>query len=105
MAVTWKIANLERTLPDGIVTTAHWTASDSETVGETTYTGSSYGSVGITLNEENEIIPFEDLTEAEVIAWVKETLGAEQVEATENAIATQIELAKSPTSATGTPWA
>ena len=47
----------------------------------------------------------EDLTEADVIAWVKETLGAEQVEATENAIAAQIAAAKSPASATGTPWA
>jgi hypothetical protein len=100
MAVEWKIVNLERTLPDGIVTTAHWTASEVD--GE--YTGSTYGSVGITLNEENEIIPFDDLTEEEVVAWVQETLGEEQVEAIEASIAAQIELAKAPTSASGTPW-
>jgi len=101
LAVEWKIVNLERTLPNDIVTTAHWTASEVDGG----HTGSAYGSVGIPLNEENEIIPFEDLTEAEVIAWVKETLGEEQVETIESAIATQIAVAKSPASATGTPWA
>lgn len=100
MAVEWKIVNLDRTLPDGIVTTAHWTATEVD--GD--HTGSTYGSVGIPLDEEETIIPFDDLTEAEVIAWVKAALGEEQVEAIETAIANQIALSKAPTTATGTPW-
>lgn len=100
MAVEWKIVNLDRTLPDGIVTTAHWTATEVD--GD--HTGSSYGSVGIPLNEEEEIIPFDDLTEAEVIAWVKAALGEEQVEVIETSIANQIAASKTPATASGTPW-
>jgi hypothetical protein len=51
MAVTWSVVSLDSTKTVGslsdVVTTVHWTASDSETVGEDTYTGSSYGSVAL----------------------------------------------------------
>ena len=51
MAVTWSVVSLDSTKTVGslsdVVTNVHWTASDSETVGENTYTGSSYGSIGL----------------------------------------------------------
>ena len=51
MAVTWNVVSLDSTKTVGslsdVVTTVHWTASDSETVGSDTYTGSSYGSVAL----------------------------------------------------------
>ena len=51
MAVTWSVVSLDSTKTVGslsdVVTAVHWTATDSETVGEDTYTGSSYGSVAL----------------------------------------------------------
>jgi hypothetical protein len=95
--VTWSVVNLERQTSDGFVTTAHWlcTGVDGE------YSGSAYGSVGF---QGDVTIPYEDITEADVIAWVKESLGTEQVDSIEDGIATQIESAKAPVVASGMPW-
>ena len=95
---TWKIVSLERKSADGFVTTAHWTCSDVD--GE--YSGSVYGSIGF----EGELVtPYEDLTEATVIGWVKAAMGEETVAAHEAAVAAQIAQAKAPAVAVGTPWA
>ena len=71
---TWKINTLVRDLTQGnnenIITTIHWTASDSDADGNT---GSSYGSVGVTLGE-GDVIPYAEVTEAEAIAWAKAAL-------------------------------
>jgi hypothetical protein len=94
---TWNIVNLDRNTADGFVTTAHWTVSDVD--GE--FSGSVYGSVGFSGDLS---IPYADLTEAVVVGWVKEALGAEIVAAHEAAVAAQIEAQKNPVSATGLPW-
>ena len=94
---TWKIVSLERKTADGFVTTAHWTCSDVD--GE--FSGSVYGSIGF----EGELVtPYEDLTEATVIGWVKAAMGEETVAAHEAAVAAQIAQAKEPAVAVGTPW-
>ena len=93
----WKIANMERDALTGFVNTVHWTCSDAD--GD--FRGSTYGSIGL----EGELVtPFEQLTEAQVIGWVKEALGAETVAAHEAAVAAQIAEAKAPKVATGMPW-
>ena len=97
MSVTWKISSLDRNTADGFVTTAHWTCSDVD--GE--FSGSVYGSVGLT----GELTtPYEQLTEAQVIGWVKEAIGAETVAAHEANVAAQIAAAKAPVTAAGVPW-
>ena len=94
---TWKIVSLERKTADGFVTTAHWTCSDVD--GE--FSGSVYGSIGF----EGELVtPYEDLTEATVIGWLHEAMGAETVAAHEAAVAAQIAQAKEPAVAVGMPW-
>ena len=94
---TWKIVSLERKTADGFVTTAHWTCSDVD--GE--FSGSVYGSIGF----EGELVtPYEDLTEATVIGWVKAAMGEETVAAHEAAVAAQIAQAKAPAVAVGMPW-
>ncbi len=95
---TWKISSLDRNTADGFVTTAHWTCSDVD--GD--FSGSVYGSVGLT----GELTtPYEQLTEAQVIGWVKEAIGAETVAAHEANVAAQIAAAKAPVTASGLPWA
>jgi hypothetical protein len=94
---TWTIVNMERDASTGFVTTAHWTCSDVD--GE--FSGSVYGSIGF----EGELVtPYEDLTEATVIGWVKAAMGEETVAAHEAAVAAQIAQAKEPAVAVGTPW-
>ena len=94
---TWKISSLDRNTADGFVTTAHWTCSEVD--GE--FSGSVYGSVGLT----GELTtPYEQLTEAQVIGWVKEALGAETVAAHEANVAAQIAAAKAPVVTAGVPW-
>ena len=95
---TWKISSLDRNTADGFVTTAHWTCSDVDADGNA---GSVYGSVGLT----GELTtPYEQLTEAQVIGWVKEAIGAETVAAHEANVAAQIAAAKAPVVTAGVPW-
>jgi hypothetical protein len=107
MTITWNIESMERQTSDGLVTTVHWRANASETVGTgdaaVTYGATSYGSIGLTAGDT--IVPFADLTKAVVIGWVKDKLGAETVTSTEEGLAAQIESQKAPVSASGLPAA
>jgi hypothetical protein len=86
---TWTIVNMERDASTGFVNNVHWTCSDVD--GD--YSGSTYGSLGLS----GELtIPYEDLTEATVIGWVKASMGEETVAAHEAAVAAQIADAKEP---------
>ena len=103
---TWTIATLERELADGGVTVAHWRCTEEETVGTgddaVTYSASSYGTVGFTPDPSaSDYIAYDNLTEADVLGWVYESVGQDTVEA---ALTAKIEADKNPTSATGKPW-
>lgn len=87
---TWTIAQLD-CYPEydgetGVVFTAHWrlTGVDGE------HTGSVYGTVGLTLDPEAPFTPYADLTQDQVVGWVKDALGEEQVAAYEANIDKQI---------------
>ena len=97
MAVTWTISTLERNTDDGVVV-AHWRASDAD--GE--HTGSSYGTCGFTPdNTADGYTAYADITETQVIGWVKADVDADAVEAS---IASQIADSKAPAISTGVPW-
>ena len=99
---TWTIATLERDLADGGVTVAHWRCTEEETVGEETFSASSYGTVGFTPDPTaSDYIAYDSLTEADVLAWVWDSVGQDTVEA---ALTAKIEADKNPTSGSGTPW-
>jgi hypothetical protein len=103
---TWTIATLERELADGGVTVAHWRCTEEETVGTgddaVTYSASSYGTVGFTPDPTApDYIAYADLTEADVLGWVWESVGQDTVEA---ALTAKIEAEKNPTTADGVPW-
>jgi hypothetical protein len=98
-----QIAQLDRTLPESVVNTVHWTATQTD--GD--FTASAYGSLGVPAKDPSDptFIPFESLTEAEVKQWVLQTMGEEQVAALQANLDGQIEAQKHPTSASGLPWA
>jgi len=95
---TWTIAQLERNTADGGVVVAHWrvTATDGD------YSASSYGTCGFTPDPSDPAyIPYENLTETDVLAWVYESVDKD---ATEAALAANIEDQKAPKTVVGTPW-
>ena len=101
MAVTWTISTLERNSSDDGVIVAHWRASDVD--GD--HSGSSYGTCGFTPDVDAEgFTPYADITEAQAIGWVKDSMGEEAVTGVEDSIAAQIADSKAPALAIGTPW-
>jgi hypothetical protein len=96
---TWAIANLERETADGFVMTAHYTISANDG----TYSSSAYGSVGF--ERPDNLIPFDNLQEEQVIGWVKEALGGdEKVTEIQAALQQQLDEKHAPSKASGTPW-
>jgi len=90
------INQLNREAATGIITTVHWSAS--KTSGE--HTASSYGSVGLTAGDT--IIPFANVTEANVKAWLGTAIDLTEMEA---ALDAQLAALASPAVLNGMPWA
>jgi len=94
----WSIANLERNTSDGGVVVAHFRA----TLTDGDYSASSYGTCGFTPDPTApDFVPFESLTEADVLEWVYESVDKDSVEAS---LTAQIEDQKAPQTMAGTPW-
>lgn len=100
--MNWTISQLERSLPDGVVLTAHWRVSKAQ--GD--HTGTAYGTISFPAKdpEDPTFVPYSQLTEAQVVAWVKDAMGQDQVAAHEAAVQAQINAKLNPTSAAGVPW-
>jgi hypothetical protein len=98
-----QIAQLDRTLPDSVVSTIHWVATQTD--GD--FTASAYGSLGVPAKDPSDptFIAFASLTEEQVKQWVLQTMGEEQVAALQANLDGQIEAQKNPVSASGLPWA
>jgi hypothetical protein len=98
----WSIANTERYLDTGGVFVVHWRVTAEETVGDDTFTASSYGTVGFTPDADADgFVAYNDLTESAVMVWVHESVDQD---ATEAALTANIEAQKNPVSADGMPW-
>ena len=93
----WQVVNMDRKTADGFVVTVHYnvTATDGD------YSANTYGTVGYTEEAGKSYILYNQLTQDEVVAWVKDTLGAGTVE---ESLATQIEALKHPVQESGLPW-
>ena len=95
MNVTWNISSLDRKTEDGFVTTAHWQANAVD--GD--YSASVYATCS--WSEGEPTIAYADLTMNKVLEWVWESVDRD---ATEAALAAQIEAQKNPVKASGVPW-
>ena len=93
----WTISTTNYDVATGFITTAHWTA----TAVDGDYTASIYSTCSWA--DGSPTVPYADVTEAEVLQWVWDS-GVSK-DATEAALAQNIELQKNPVTATGTPWA
>jgi len=110
MAVTWNITNVEyNTDSDKGVVHAAWSASDSEVVGSgdsaVTHEGTVSGMESYTPDASAAgYKAYASLTEANILAWVKATLGSSEVTAVEAKVAAQITKSKTPPTAWGLPF-
>ena len=95
-AYNWTITQTDYLTSDGFITTAHWTA----TAVDGDYTASVYSTCSWAVGTPT--IPYADVTMQEVLDWCW-TSGVDK-DATEAALAAQIELQKNPVTATGVPW-
>jgi hypothetical protein len=96
MTTTWTITQTDYLTSDGFITTAHWTA----TAVDGDYTASVYSTCSWAVGTPT--IPYADVTMQEVLDWCW-TSGVDK-DATEAALAAQIESQKNPVTATGVPW-
>ena len=94
----WTIAQLERNSGDDGVVVAHWRVTLTE--GE--YSASKYGTCSFQPDPTStDFVPFDQLTEVDVLAWVYASVDKDEVEAR---LAADIESQKNPTVLTGLPW-
>jgi len=84
-----------------VVFNVHWTLSATDG----TYNGSVYGTQIVSLDPAAPFTPYADLTEAQVIGWVQDAMGTEQVDAYEANVAQQIaDQANPPVVTPPLPW-
>jgi len=96
MNVVWTISTLNRETSNNFVTTAHWQCSATD--GE--YSASTYSTCSWA--DGTPLIPYNELTEAEVLNWCWAN-GVDK-DATEASLAANIAAQKAPVTATGVPW-
>jgi hypothetical protein len=90
------INQLERLVSNGIVTTVHYgfTVKSNK--------NSIYISNSLILTEpEDDYIPFDELTQEDVIGWLADNLDLDEIEANLNARLHELD---NPTTAVGIPW-
>ena len=104
MSVTWSVVQMEYALAQddktNVVNQVHWQCI----VADGEHFARAYGSVGVPTEDLSNFTEFADLTEAEVVGWVKAALGEEQVANIETALAANVAEIINPTRGQGLPW-
>ena len=102
MKHNWKIYDLKRTISDNVVTKITYaceselSGSNSRKIDELEISGSA---------SDPDFIPFSDLTQDDVLAWVTGSIDTSSIETLNSAsIAQQIEAKEAITEVNGTPW-
>ena len=111
MAVTWEVVSYNGTKTVGslsdVITTIHWTASDSETVGSgedaVVHRGSFYGAIGLAAPDSSSFIELGSVTNDNLITWAKAAIGSDKVTEYETSIAGQISKSQEPVTFSGRP--
>ncbi len=98
---TWNIAQMERTVADGIVHTVHYTVDAKDDI----CSAGAYGSIGLEPPAPDDTIPYNALFPELCIEWVKQKLTGEKVAEIEAALQNQLDEQHHPSKAAGVPWA
>lgn len=102
---TWTITQLDCYPQQGentdVVFTSHWTLEATDG----THTGRTYGIASVTYDENEPFVPYNELTEAQVLSWTLAALGEAQIAVAETEVAQQIQAQANPKSvAPPLPW-
>ena len=81
---------------DQVIYNVHWRVTKED--GE--YTASSYGTQTLNTEDIQDFKPFDEVTSEMVEAWVKDSMGEEEVSNIESSLDQQIEDKKNPSSET-----
>ena len=98
---TWQINTMERETADGYVKNVIYRVNGED--GDIKYRATG----NVDLPKPDTLVPYADLTESQVIGWVKAKLDANQagtVASIEASVDAEINKLKTPTTATGKPW-
>lgn len=85
---------------DDVVYNVHWRVTGTKEDGEEQYSSTNIGTQTLDTSEITDFIPFDQVTNAQVVAWTQAAMGAEQVTSIETNIANAIELEINPVSVT-----
>jgi len=100
---TWKVGQCDRTLSDGMINTLHYTVN--ATTEDGVYSSGAYGSVGLEAADPSDMIAYDNVTEAQAIAWAQAAIGGEEkVFEIHAALDAQLVEKRTPTVGKGTPW-
>ncbi len=91
---TWKIKSLyseDIDTENDFVVTSICEVVCTEDVDGAEYKASSLTSVVFVPKEEKDFVAYSDLTEEQVVGWVKESLGKEGVDSIEKSLASQVD--------------
>lgn len=84
-----------------VVFNVHWTLTGVDGV----YRGIAYGTQAVSLDPDAPFTPYADLTQEQVIGWVQDAMGPEQVTVLEGSVAQQIaDQINPPTTNLPLPW-
>jgi len=96
---TWKIKSLQtvdEVNETDFVTTILYRVYCTEEVDGKEYKASAVSSIVIEPKEEEGFVAYSELTEEQVVGWVKESLGTEGVESIEKSLASQVDNKSNP---------
>jgi hypothetical protein len=91
---TWKIKSLQaidEVNEKDFVTSIFYEVDCTEEVDGKEYKASAVSSIVIKPKEEEGFVAYSELTEEQVIGWVKESLGKEGVDSIEKSLASQVD--------------
>jgi hypothetical protein len=96
-----KITQMDRLTEDGFVIVVSWKMEMVD--GE--YMVARSGQVTFDKTDGISFVPYEDLTEVEVVKWVEAELGEAKIAELQLEMLNQIKEMKAPKTAAGMPWA
>ena len=103
----WNCKTVDAYPQDGeytdLVYNVHWIVtgvSDELNPEGVAYSATSIGTQTLDVSDVTDFIPFEDLTNEQVVAWTKGAMGEEQVASIEVSIQSQIDALITPTTVT-----
>ena len=93
-------AYVEQSGNDDVVYNVHWRVTGTKEDGGEQYSSTNIGTQTLDTSEITDFIPFDQVTNEQVVAWTQAAMGAEQVAAIETSIADAINLEINPVSIT-----